>query len=189
MGKGVGRLNNDQFASMMRQYQRLVYTVCYQFVHDPHIAEDLTQETFLSAYTNIDRCDPAFYKQWLVRVAANKCKDHLKSAWVRRVQAQQDDALPEPRGAPSEETRNPRGGTDRPGRGHSPAADDPHFARTLRQCGNHVSAGTPAGGGHCPGIGPAGKDGTEPGVPGKGDFTANDTGKEAGINAECTCTF
>ena len=88
MGKGVCRLNNDQFASMMRQYQRLVYTVCYQFVHDPHIAEDLTQETFLSAYTNIDRCDPAFYKQWLVRVAANKCKDHLKSAWVRRVQAQ-----------------------------------------------------------------------------------------------------
>ena len=87
MGKGVCRLNNDQFASMMRQYQRLVYTVCYQFVHDPHIAEDLTQETFLSAYTNIDRCDPAFYKQWLVRVAANKCKDHLKSAWVRRVQA------------------------------------------------------------------------------------------------------
>lgn len=107
MGKGVCRLNNDQFASMMRQYQRLVYTVCYQFVHDPHIAEDLTQEIFLSAYTNIDRCDPAFYKQWLVRVAANKCKDHLKSAWVRRVQAQQDDALPEPRGAPSEETRNP----------------------------------------------------------------------------------
>ena len=105
--KGVCRLNNEEFASLMRQYQRLVYTVCYQFVHDPHTAEDLTQDTFLSAWNAIDRCDPAYYKQWLVRVAANKCKDHLKSAWVRRVQAQQDDLLPEPRGAPAPDTQNP----------------------------------------------------------------------------------
>ena len=101
------RLNNEQFASLMRQYQRLVYTVCYQFVHDPHTAEDLTQDTFLSAWSNIDRCDQAYHKQWLVRVATNKCKDHLKSAWVRRVQAQQDDQLPEPRGAPPGDAQNP----------------------------------------------------------------------------------
>lgn len=104
---GVCRLNNEQFADLMRQYQRLIYTVCYQFVHDPHTAEDLTQDTFLSAYSYIDRCDPAYYKQWLVRVATNKCKDHLKSAWVRRVQAQEDDQLPEPRGTPLGEARSP----------------------------------------------------------------------------------
>lgn len=91
----------------MQQYQRLVYTVCYQFVHEPHTAEDLTQDTFLSAYNGIDRCDPAYYKQWLVRVAANKCKDHLKSGWVRKVQAPGDDALPEPRGAPTPDTQSP----------------------------------------------------------------------------------
>lgn len=105
--RGVCRLNNEQFADLMRQYQRLIYTVCYQFVHDPHTAEDLTQDTFLSAYSYIDRCDPAYYKQWLVRVATNKCKDHLKSAWVRRVQAQEDDQLPEPRGTPPGEARSP----------------------------------------------------------------------------------
>ena len=42
----------------MQQYQRLIYTVCLQFVHDPPTAEDLTQDTFLSAFTSIDRCDP-----------------------------------------------------------------------------------------------------------------------------------
>lgn len=89
----------------MRQYQKLVYTVCYQFVRDPDIAEDLTQDTFLSAYSAIDRCDPAYYKQWLVRVAANKCKDHLRSAWVRKVDAPGDDALPEP--APAHHPRPP----------------------------------------------------------------------------------
>lgn len=64
----------------MQQYQKLIYTVCLQFVHEPHTAEDLTQDTFLSAFSAIDRCEPQYYKQWLVRVAANKCKDHLKSA-------------------------------------------------------------------------------------------------------------
>lgn len=84
----------------MQQYQKLVYTVCLQFVRDPHTAEDLTQDTFLSAWASIDRCEPQYYKQWLVRVAANKCKDHLGSAWARRVEPQADDALPEPRAAP-----------------------------------------------------------------------------------------
>ena len=94
-------LTNEEFTGLMQQYQRLVYTVCLQFVHDPHTAEDLTQDTFLSAFSAIDRCEPQYYKQWLVRVAANKCKDHLKSAWVRKVEAPGDDAMPEPRGAPA----------------------------------------------------------------------------------------
>ena len=84
-------LTNEEFTGLMQQYQRLVYTVCLQFVHDPHTAEDLTQDTFLSAFSAIDRCEPQYYKQWLVRVAANKCKDHLKSAWVRKVEADADD--------------------------------------------------------------------------------------------------
>ena len=100
-------MNNQEFSDLMRQYQRLIYTVCLQFVHDPPTAEDLTQETFLSAYTSIDRCAPDYRKQWLVRVAANKCKDHLKSAWVRRVEAPGDDALPEPRGAPPGDAADP----------------------------------------------------------------------------------
>ena len=80
------KLTNGEFTELMQQYQRLIYTVCLQFVHEPHTAEDLTQDTFLSAYSAIDRCEPQYYKAWLVRVAANKCKDHLKSSWVRRVE-------------------------------------------------------------------------------------------------------
>lgn len=73
-----------------------LFAVCPQ---PPH-AEDLTQDTFLSAWSSIDRCEPQYYKQWLVRVAANKCKDHLKSSWARRVEAQSDETMPEPRGTP-----------------------------------------------------------------------------------------
>ncbi len=100
-------LTNEEFTGLMQQYQRLVYTVCLQFVHDSHTAEDLTQDTFLAAFSAIDRCEPRYYKAWLIRVAANKCKDHLKSAWVRRVEAPGDDALPEPRGAPPGDAADP----------------------------------------------------------------------------------
>ena len=103
----VWGLTSEEFTGLMQQYQKLIYTVCLQFVHDPHTAEDLTQDTFLAAYAAIDRCEPQYYKAWLVRVAANKCKDHLKSAWVRRVEAAGDDALPEPRGAPPGDTADP----------------------------------------------------------------------------------
>ena len=89
-----GALNQTDFTQLMQQYQKLVYTVCLQFVHNPHTAEDLTQDTFLSAWSSIDRCEPQYYKQWLVRVAANKCKDHLKSSWARRVEAQSDETMP-----------------------------------------------------------------------------------------------
>ena len=77
----------------MRQYQGLVYTVCHQLVPDVGEAQDLTQETFLAAWRSIDRCPPGFEKQWLARIASNKAKDYLRSAWVRRVNTPGDEVL------------------------------------------------------------------------------------------------
>ena len=81
------------FTALVTQYQGLVYTVCRQMVSDPDTDEDLAQETFLSAWRSIDRCPPGYEKQWLARIAANKAKDHLKSAWARKVEAPGDDVL------------------------------------------------------------------------------------------------
>lgn len=77
----------------MQRYERLVYTICYQFVHDSTLAEDLAQETFLAAYTHRGDCPADSYKPWLARIAANKARDYLKSAYHRRVHAADDDAL------------------------------------------------------------------------------------------------
>ena len=78
-----------EFDRLVRQYQGLVYTVCHQLVPDVGEAQDLTQETFLAAWRSIDRCPPGFEKQWLARIASNKAKDYLRSAWVRRDPEQQ----------------------------------------------------------------------------------------------------
>ena len=88
-------MTNAQFATLVEQYQRLVYTVCYQLVQDHQLAEDLTQDTFVSAFTHMDSCPPEHYKPWLARIAANKARDHLKSAWARRVNAPGDEGFPQ----------------------------------------------------------------------------------------------
>ena len=82
-----------EFSAMVQKYQSLVYTVCHQLVPDAGDAQDLTQETFLAAWRAIDRCQSGFEKQWLARIAANKAKDYLRSAWVRRVNIPGDDVL------------------------------------------------------------------------------------------------
>lgn len=86
-------MTTEQFGAMVEQYERLVYTICYQFTKDEFIAQDLAQETFLSAYTHREDCQPGQYKPWLARIATNKAKDYLKSAYRRRVNATEDDAL------------------------------------------------------------------------------------------------
>lgn len=96
IGKGGEGVNAARFGEIVTKYERLVYSICYQLTRDHHIAEDLSQETFLSAYNHIDTCPEEGLKPWLARIATNKAKDHLKSAYNRRVSAA--DELPEASG-------------------------------------------------------------------------------------------
>ena len=82
-----------EFNALVQKYQGLVYTVCHQLVPDEGDAQDLAQETFLSAWKAIDRCPAGYEKQWLARIAANKARDYLRSAWVRRVNTPGDEVL------------------------------------------------------------------------------------------------
>lgn len=96
MCKGVNAtatMTTQQFGVLVQQYEKLVYTICYQFVHDAHLAQDLAQETFLSAYLHSTDCAEGQYKPWLARIATNKAKDYLKSAYHRRVNAPGDEAM------------------------------------------------------------------------------------------------
>ena len=78
-------MTNTEFEKILHQYERFVFTICHQIVQDYHDAQNLTQETFLSAYTHIDGCSSEKLKPWLARIAVNKAKDHLKNAYHQRV--------------------------------------------------------------------------------------------------------
>lgn len=78
-------MTEQTFEAMVQQYEKLVYTVCWQMVRDHQLAEDLAQETFVSAYLHREKCPAGAEKPWLCRIAVNKAKDHLKSAYNRRM--------------------------------------------------------------------------------------------------------
>ncbi|MDD5931404.1 MAG: RNA polymerase sigma factor [Oscillospiraceae bacterium] len=96
-------MTNHEFSDLVTRYERLVYTICFQLVRDPGAAEDLTQETFLSAYLHRESCPAGYERQWLGRIASNKAKDHLQSAWNRRTQLPGDEGMPPGLSPPAEE--------------------------------------------------------------------------------------
>lgn len=102
-------MTKEQFTALVLQYERLVYTICFQLVRDAAAAEDLTQDTFLSAYLHRDRLPEGYERQWLGRIAANKAKDYLQSAWNRRTVLPGDQELARGLSPPAEEAALRRG--------------------------------------------------------------------------------
>ena len=96
-------MTKQEFSGLVTQYERLVYTICFQLVQNAAAAEDLTQETFLAAYLHQDRCPAGYERQWLGRIAANKAKDYLQSAWMRRTTLPGDEEIPAGLSPPAEE--------------------------------------------------------------------------------------
>lgn len=71
--------------SYVECYSRLIFSICYSTTHNYFDAEDLTQETFLSACRSFQSFDGGNIKAWLTKIALNKCRDYLKSASRRSI--------------------------------------------------------------------------------------------------------
>lgn len=60
-------------------HHRTVFRCARSVVHDPALAEDITQEVFLRLYKNIgDIKDEEMLRPWLIRVALNVAKNHVR---------------------------------------------------------------------------------------------------------------
>jgi RNA polymerase sigma factor (sigma-70 family) len=61
------------FGEIVRKYQYLVYAMALQIVKDPAAAQDIAQETFLSAFAALkDLRSPEAFPSWLRKIARNK---------------------------------------------------------------------------------------------------------------------
>lgn len=103
MRRQVIRQRQESFEELVTQYEKLVYTVCWQMVRDSQAAEDLTQDTFLAAFLHRSDCPMGHERQWLVRIASNKAKDYLQSAYHRHTVLPGDEEMPPGRAGPSPE--------------------------------------------------------------------------------------
>ena len=97
-GPDNSRNTEDELNRLVAEYQKTLLHMCSFWLKDALQAEDAVQEVYIKAYKAL----PGFRhecseKTWLMRIAANVCRDMQKSRWSRFVNRSVDIAnLPEP---------------------------------------------------------------------------------------------
>ena len=124
--KGVSALTRDEesrlvkaaaggdeaaFESLVTENQKLVYNLAFKLTGNPEDALDVSQDTFIKAYTNLGsfRGDSRF-SVWIYRLAYNACMDHVRKnrgGTVSMTMTDDDDEesqfdLPDPAPQPEE---------------------------------------------------------------------------------------
>ena len=70
--------DDTAFSELVRKYQKSVHALAWRKVQDFHIAEDITQETFLKAYKRLSTLkEPQSFASWLYVIATNHSKTWL----------------------------------------------------------------------------------------------------------------
>ena len=71
--------DHEAFTALVRQYERHIYRLALNITKDPTDAEDVLQEAFLKAYSNLKsfQGDSRFYT-WLVRIVVNEALMKLR---------------------------------------------------------------------------------------------------------------
>ena len=87
----------DAYGALMRRHRDAVWRLARGHVGDADEALDITQESFVAAFTALARYDGTRpFRVWIARIALNKCRDWARRRAVRRFFAfarPLDDAL------------------------------------------------------------------------------------------------
>lgn len=71
-------LNKRRFAKLYNQYADDIYRFLFVHVRDQELAEDLTADTFLKAWKQIEKFDWKHSRGWLYAIARNNLTDHWR---------------------------------------------------------------------------------------------------------------
>ncbi len=76
--------DDTAFTELVKKYQKPVHTLVWRKIGDFHIAEEITQDTFLKVYQELAKLKkPQSFASWLYVIAANHC-----STWLRKKRLQ-----------------------------------------------------------------------------------------------------
>ena len=76
--------DENAFATLVRKYQKHVHALAWRKIGDFHVAEEVTQDTFLQVYKKLAALkDPHRFAGWLYRIASRQCH-----AWLRKKRMQ-----------------------------------------------------------------------------------------------------
>ena len=73
--------DQDALSPLVKKYQKGVHTLAWRKIGDFHIAQEITQDAFLTAYKKLGTLkNHTQFPGWLYVIAANLCRDWLKKS-------------------------------------------------------------------------------------------------------------
>lgn len=99
-----GEGDEDAFSEVYRRYSRRIYGTALRMLRDPHEAEDVMQQTFLTLHRRAAELQPRNLGGWLHRVASNDCIDRIR----RRQRRDETELLEGVHSAPRRHSRTSR---------------------------------------------------------------------------------
>lgn len=71
--------NVDDFENLIDKYEKMIYNLAYRIFNNQTDAEDMTQETFIKVYKNLDKCKgKQSIKTWVYTIGYNTCIDEIR---------------------------------------------------------------------------------------------------------------
>lgn len=91
----------EAFTALLHEHKSMVYSLAWNSLQDPALAEEIAQEVFLELHKRMDRLDgPDHVKNWLRKVTINRCIDQSRRRKLRPRLGLDD--IPEPSVHPAE---------------------------------------------------------------------------------------
>jgi RNA polymerase sigma-70 factor (ECF subfamily) len=90
-----GSLTNRAFTELVRRFQDLVFGYVYAKMRNRVLAEDITQDTFLTAYDKLERLrNPAAFPAWIRKIAARRCLAEFRAREPAPLPDERLEAIP-----------------------------------------------------------------------------------------------
>ena len=70
--------NLEAFNALVQKYQDVMYRTALRILGQEALAEDATQDAFISAYQHIGQFRGGSLKAWFTRILVNKCYDNIR---------------------------------------------------------------------------------------------------------------
>ena len=90
------------FNELVLEYQGRVFSLCLRMLGSRPAAADAAQDAFVSAWRSLGGLRGTAFRPWLLRIAANLCRDELRRRGRRpatSLEAALEEGLPEPAAA------------------------------------------------------------------------------------------
>lgn len=76
----------EDMTKIIEEYGNSILRMCYLYLKDFQLAEDVTQETFIIVYKKLDTFqNKSSMKTWIMSIAINLCKNQMRTHWFKRI--------------------------------------------------------------------------------------------------------